>query len=91
MSNVTPLPPPAKPSASAATDAAMAQARVLAMRIMGAAMLPASLPVMRDAQMLQLAHRLGTIQTLAEALITQLGVVFPPASPAPQPGENQSA
>ena len=85
MSNVTPLPPPARVAAAASAEAAMVQARVLAMRIMGAAMLP------RDVQMLQLAHRLGTIQAHAEALISQLGVAFPPAPPVQQPGENQSA
>lgn len=91
MSNVTPLPPPARVAAAASAEAALVQARVLAMRIMGAAMLPTTVSVMRDVQMLQLAHRLGTIQAHAEALISQLGVAFPPAPPVQQPGENQSA
>ena len=73
MSNVTPLPPPSKPAASAFSEAALMEARCLALRIMGAAMLPAATPVMRDVQMLQLAHRLGTIQAMSEALIAQLG------------------
>ena len=87
MTNITSLPPPSKPLAPAAAEAALSQARCLALRIMGAAMLPTSLPAMSDALMLQLAHRLGTIQAMAEALIAQLGTTLQ----QPQPGEKTNA
>ena len=56
MSNVTALPPPA---ALNPREAALQQARILALRIMGAAMLPADALAKEEPQVAVLAHRLG--------------------------------
>lgn len=74
MSNVTALPPPAS---MPQREAALQQARILAMRIMGAAMLPADLIDKANPPMIFLAHRLGAISTLAESLIQTILALQP--------------
>lgn len=86
MSNVTALPPPA---ALNPREAALQQARILAMRIMGAAMLPADALAKEEPQVAVLAHRLGAISSMADALMQSIMTLQP--SPTIPAGEKSNA
>lgn len=88
MSNVTALPPPA---AQNQREAALQQARIMAMRIMGAAMLPVDALVKEEPQIAVLAHRLGAISTMAESLMQAVVALQPPPAATNQPGERTNA
>lgn len=89
MSNVTALPPPVTLNPR---EAALQQARILAMRIMGAAMLPADALATAAPQVAVLAHRLGAISTLAESLVQAIVMLQPsPTAPANSNGEKLNA
>lgn len=79
MSNVTALPTPPTPQAR---DAALAQVRMLTLRIIGAAMLPPALAI-QDAQAVMLAHRLGNVSALADSMLQALALLQPPPATAP--------
>lgn len=74
MSNVTALPPPTAPNPR---ETALLAVRIAALRISGASMLPADLPKQNETQIAMLAHRLGTIQTMAEQLLQAVAALAP--------------